>query len=164
MPPAAELRVPTVAVRVRLAVRGHGPAVATDAELFLADVPRRDHAQLLDDVAALFEGSPGFVPVRTGETVRLYGTHAIAWIAIARADRADRADDVELQLFERRHPVAIALVSGGELTGLLFDSSPADRPRVVDCLNRAGRFVRLWTPGEHYLVATDEILHVSERE
>ena len=45
---------------------------------------------------------------------------------------------------------------------MLLDSSPADRPRVVDHLNRPGAFLRLWTSEEHYLVNKTQILHVVE--
>jgi hypothetical protein len=45
----------------------------------------------------------------------------------------------------------------------LFDSSPADRPRVVDHLNRARRFLRLWTPDAQTLINTDQIVAVREQ-
>ena len=67
-------------------------------------------------------------------------------------------------LYDRRHHVVVELVGGGSLVGTLFDSSPSDRTRVIDHLNRAGRFLRLWTPDEHYLINKDQILHVSEQE
>lgn len=149
-----ELRVPTVTVKARLAVRGQG---AIPAELFVPDVPRSESVQLLDDVAALLEASASFLPVKTGGGVRLYGKHAVMWLAI------ERADDGELELFDRHHLVTIELVNGGSLAGLLFDSSPSDRPRVIDYLNRAGGFVRLWTSEELYLINKHEILHVRER-
>ena len=56
----------------------------------------------------------------------------------------------------------IALVTGAKLVGMLLDSSPADRTRVVDHLNRAGAFVRLWTSDEHVLVNKTQILHVTD--
>lgn len=149
-----ELRVPTVTVKARLAVRGQG---AIPAELFVPDVPRSESVQLLDDVAALLEASASFLPVKTAGGVRLYGKHAVMWLAI------ERADDGELELFDRHHLVTIELLNGGSLAGLLFDSSPSDRPRVIDYLNRAGEFVRLWTSEELYLINKHEILHVRER-
>ena len=158
MEPKLELRVPTVAVPIRLAVRGQGGLAASDGELFVADLPRTGRAQLLDDVAAALDDSASFVPVRTAGSVRLYGKDALAWLAVP------RGEDGELELYDRTHEVVIELVSGGSLAGLLFDSSPSDRPRVFDYLNRARRFVRLWTSDEQYLINKSEILHVRDRE
>ncbi|HEY1554983.1 MAG TPA: hypothetical protein VGF94_09145 [Kofleriaceae bacterium] len=160
-----ELVVPTVAVPVRLAVRAREPIAA---ELFVADVPRTGRAQLLDDLAALLESDAHFLPVRVDARVRLYAKDAIAWIAIRRRDdpRGDFDDEPSevIVLYDRQHRVAIELQSGGSLVGVLFDSAPSDRPRAFDHLNRAGRFVRLWTAHEHVLVQRDEIVHVSEQE
>src|SRR5579863_7364101 len=164
-----ELVVPTVAVAVRLAARAGEPIAA---ELFVPDVPRIGRAQLLDDLAAQLESDARYLPVRVDGRVRLYAKHAIAWIAVRRHDEPRRPphedfDDEPSEvivLYDRQHRVAIELRSGDSLVGVLFDSSPSDRPRVFDHLNRAGRFVRLWTAHEHFLVQADEILHVSEQE
>jgi len=59
--------------------------------------------------------------------------------------------------------VEIALVSGQRFSGSLFDSSPYDRPRVIDHLNRARRFVRLWTENDQTLISTEQIVAVTER-
>jgi len=53
-------------------------------------------------------------------------------------------------------------VHGTKLIGTMLDSSPADRPRVIDHLNRSGRFVRLWTTEEHYLINTTQVVAVTE--
>ena len=58
----------------------------------------------------------------------------------------------------------VELTTGGKLEGMLFDSAPADRPRVIDHLNGPGSFVRLWTSDEHYLINKAHILHVTEPE
>ena len=149
----AELRLPTVAVPVTLVVVGHA---AVTVELFIADVPRPSRSELLDDVAALLEQNTGFLPIRGEDGVRLLAKQSIAWIAIKRGD--------ELELFERLHHVRVVLATGEALAGTLFDSAPADRPRVIDHLNRAGRFVRLWTAEEQYLIGTHHILEVREQE
>lgn len=163
---SAELRLPTVVVPVRLSLIGQEPRAA---ELFVADVARRGRAQLLDDVAELLDGSAGFVPARLGDAVRLLGTHAIAWLAVSRRD-PDAAPTAELPeelsdaaaLYDRQHRVAIELAHGPALAGLLLESAPADRPRVVDHLNRPGRFLRLWTSDEHVLVNKQQIVSVAE--
>lgn len=163
---SAELRLPTVIVSVRLCPIGQAPR---DAELFVADVARRGRSHLLDDLGELLDGSAGFVPVRMDGQVRLLSKYAIAWIAVARRGPDDRPPTdfpEELSdataLYDRQYRVSIELAHGPGLTGLLLDSSPADRPRVIDHLNRPGMFVRLWTPDEHVLVNKQEIVAVIE--
>jgi len=161
----SKLRVPTIAVPVQLALVGRA---AAPAEVFVADVPRLGRSQLLDDLAALLDEAAGFVPVRGANGVALLAKHAIAWIAIARRDQPfveDQFEDIPsevMTLYDRLHHVEIGLAGGGAITGEFLDSSPADRPRVVDLLNRARRFVRLWTSDLHYLVNVLQIVDVRE--
>lgn len=162
---SAELRLPTIVVPVRLSLIGQEPR---GAELFVADVARRGRSHLLDDLAALLDGDAGFVPARVDGGVRLLSKHAIAWIAVRRGGGALPLDDFPEELsdasalYDRQYRVSIELAHGPGLTGLLLDSSPADRPRVVDHLNRRGEFVRLWTSDEHMLVNKREIVSVAE--
>jgi hypothetical protein len=163
-----ELRLPTVAVPVKLALIGRE---AVTAELFVADVARPGRSQLHDDIAAMLDEAASFFPVRSGDRVRLHAKSSIAWVCAVRHDDDDsgEAEFVDIPsevitLYDRQHHVVVELASGGSLTGTLFDSSPSDRPRVIDHLNHAGRFLRLWTPDEHYLINKDQILHVSEQE
>jgi hypothetical protein len=164
---SAELRVPTLAVAVRLAIVGREPEAV---ELFVADVARRGRSHLLDDLAAVADGPEGFLPVRSVGAVRLLAKHAIAWIGIRRRTGDERPptefpeelSDV-LTLSDRQHRVAIELIGGAVIEGLLLDSSPAHRPRVMDHLNRSGRFLRVWTPDEHILVAKPQIVAVAEQ-
>jgi hypothetical protein len=164
---SSELRLPTRAIAMRLALIGGLP---TAAELFISDVPRRGTSQLFDDLAAQLDQPSGFIPVRWSSRVRLLGKHAIAWLAVRRRapDAADPSTDFssesseELTLYDREYVVEIELVHGTKLIGTLLDNSPADRMRVIDHLNRAGAFVRLWTADEHYLVNTRQIVAVTE--
>lgn len=162
---ASELRLPTKTVAVRLAVLGAAPAAA---EMFVADVPGRGHGQLLDDLAAQLGAAAGFVPVRWADQVRLLGKHTISWVAVHRIDPdeapavdADAAAE-ELTLYDRQHLVEVELMHTGKLVGTLLDSFPADRPRVIDHLNRAGPFLRLWTSTEHYLINASQVITVTE--
>jgi hypothetical protein len=164
---SADLRIPTVAVAVRIVMAGK-PELA--AELFVGAESRRDRGHLVDDVAALLDAAEQFVPMRTHGVVRLLSKHAIAWVAIQRrspdakpsTEFPDEPSEV-LTLYDRQHRVELALAEG-KLTGLLLDSSPADRPRTIDYLNQAPRFVRLWTPDDHLLVNKARILDVIELE
>jgi len=160
---STELKLPTVAVPVRLALVGREPM---DADVFMADVSRSGRSQLLDDVAALLDDAAAFLPVRDDSGVRLLAKHAIAWLAVNRHDDEaltfDDSPSEVITLYDRQHRVEIALVTGAKLVGMLLDSSPADRTRVVDHLNRAGAFVRLWTSDEHVLVNKTQILHVTD--
>jgi hypothetical protein len=176
-----ELRQPTIAVPIRLAVVG---AEAAPAELFVPDVPRPGRSQLLDDLAAMLDDEPAFLPVRRTAGLHLLGKHAIAWIAVTRrettrpipiwaraSERAGGSINAEMwpdepsevtTLYDRMHHVELAMIGGGRLIGRLLDSLPADRPRTIDHLNRAGRFVRLWTQDEHFLVNKTQIAWVAE--
>jgi hypothetical protein len=162
---SSELRLPTMVVAVRLALVGGMPSAA---ELFVADVPRRGRSQLLDDLAVQLDAPNDFIPVRWSNRVRLLGKHAIAWLAVRRRGLDDPSTDFssepseELTLYDHEHIVEIELVHGTKLLGTLLDSSPADRTRVIDHLNRAGAFVRLWSADEHYLVNTRQIVAVTE--
>jgi hypothetical protein len=166
MASSAELRLPTLAVPVRLALAGREPG---GAELFVADVARRGRSHLFDDISALLDAGTGFVPMRVGGRVRLLAKHAIAWIAV-RLHGAGEAPPAELPeeladaftLYDRQHRVEIELAGGPGVTGLLLDSAPANRPRVVDHLNRPGAFLRVWTPDEHVLVNKHQIVSVTE--
>ncbi|MEO8707226.1 MAG: hypothetical protein ABI867_44780 [Kofleriaceae bacterium] len=160
-----DLRIPTVAVAVRIAQSGK-PEL--EAELFIAAESRHDRAQLLEDLATMLDTADTFVPVRANGVVRLVGKHALAWVAVHRrgaeatlsTDFPDEPSEV-ITLYDRQHRVELVLADGS-ITGLLLDSLPADHPRVLDYLNHAPRFVRLWTPEAHVFVNKQRILEVIE--
>lgn len=149
-----ELRLPTIAVPVRLALVGHDE---DGAELFVADGPRHDPSQLIDDVVHVLEEPSGFLPVRIGGAVRLLGKHAISWISI----RSEEPSEV-FTLYDRQHRVEIELFVGKRLTGSILSSMPAARPRVIDHLNTAVHFVRLWTPEGQFVINKTQIVGVTE--
>lgn len=140
-----------------------------EAELFVADVTRHGRGELIEDLAEALDDTTAFVPVRVGGAVRLYAKHAVAWIAIARRDpeRVPSTDFPEepsevITLYDRQHRVEVELVHGVRFHGTLLDNSPTDRPRVIDHLNRSGRFVRLWTQDDHMLINHHQIIAVVE--
>ena len=150
---------------VRLALVGAQPIAA---EMFVADIRRRGRTHLFDDIATQLGAEAVFMPVRWAGEVRLLSKHAIAWIAVRRNDPdRDPSTDFsnepsELTLYDREHRVDVELAGGAVLHGAMLDSSPADRPRVMDHLNRAGRFIRLWTSDEHFLIHTTQVVAVTE--
>lgn len=158
-----ELRLPTIAVPVRLALVGQAGVAA---ELFVADIVRRDRVHLFDDLSGLLDArGAAFVPVRIAGEVRMIAKRAMAWIAIERVDPAEVTLE-ELELHDREHRVEIELVAGNQpaqLHGSLLDSSPADHPRVIDHLNRSGAFLRLWTQDDHVWINRDHVVAVYER-
>lgn len=162
----AELRLPTIAVPVKLAVVGGAPIAA---ELFVPDTVRMGRTQLLEDLAATLDDEAAFVAVRyDGADVRLLAKRAIAWVEAMRApdDAGDFVDEPPsdvVTLYDREHRVEVTLLGRSTFEGSLFDSSPANRPRVIDHLNRARRFLRLWTPQTQTLINTEQIVSVSEQ-
>jgi hypothetical protein len=163
---SAELRLPTKVVAVRLALVGGMP---TPAEMFIPDVARRGRGHLLDDLSAQLCSETSFIPVRWKNRVRLLGKPAIAFVAVRRDDPeavpstgSSAEPSEELTLYDREHRVELELVHGTKLIGTLLDSAPIDRTRVIDHLNRAGRFLRLWTTNEHFLINTMQIVAVTE--
>ena len=160
----SELKLPTMVVAVRLAIVGTSPSAV---EMFMPDVPRRGRGELLDDLATQLDGEARFVPVRTTSRVRLVAKHAIAWIAIGRRDPDEApAEPVEipeeLTLFDHQHFVEVELAQGTKLIGTLLDSAPANHARVGDHLNHSGRWLRLWTTDQHYLINVQQVVAVTE--
>jgi hypothetical protein len=159
----ADLRLPTIGVPVRLALVG-GSIV--DAELFLPDTIRGGRGQQLEALAEMLDEDFAFVPVREPTGVRLLAKRSITWACVSR--RADDEQGAEspsdvVTLYDRQHRVEVELASGHRFAGSLFDSSPHDRPRVIDHLNRARRFVRLWTESDLTMISTDQIVAVNDR-
>jgi hypothetical protein len=140
-------------VRVKLAMVGQD---AAEVDLFVADVPRADHADLVEAVAASLDDDAHFVPARVAARVQLLAKRNMSWVSVA------LADDNAVVLHERQHRVTIELLVGGTLAGTILHDDPDDRPRVIDHLNAPTRFVRLWTANEHYLINKAQILQVTE--
>ena len=82
-----ELRLPTVAVPVKLALVGRDAAAA---ELFVADAVRPGRSQLHNDIAAMLDEPVSFLPVRGGSSVRLYAKASIAWVCMVRHEEDGR--------------------------------------------------------------------------
>jgi len=68
----------------------------------------------------------------------------------------------ELTLFDHQHFVEVELAHGTKLIGTLLDSAPANHARVGDHLNHSGRWLRLWTTDQHYLINVQQVVAVTE--
>jgi len=169
-----ELRVPTVPVRVELALVGRA---AEAVEVFLADVPRTGRSHLARDVVALLEDHAPFFPARAGDQVALCARAAVAWVALATVSTAgggeggdavpEEVQGVEpsevLDLYDHRHDLRVELTGGAAVEGHVFDSSPIEQQRLADHLNRAGRFLWVWRETTLYLINTHHVVRVVER-
>ncbi len=153
---ADELRIPTLAVSVHLAV-GPRDTKYEQGELFVVEDNKR--AEPVEAVAALLESAVLFVPFRTVELVRLIAKTAIVYVAIPGESQAAGED---LVLYDRQHRVEVVLIQGARFEGLLLDSSPAAHPRAIDHLNSQAQFIRLWTATECVLIAKAQIATVTE--
>ena len=148
---------------IRVAVVGKKELV--NAEVFIVDTPRSGRTAVIDDVVALFEADGTFIPMKCETGVRIYGKDSLACVAVRR--RPEMIPDQEeasevFTLYDHQHRVEVELIGGMRLEGMLMDSSPSNRSRAVDHLNRVGRFVRLWAADEHYLINKGQIVQVGE--
>ena|SRR5215468_164022 len=154
MPPVSrDLRVPKHTVTVELALDGRAPRTV---EIYLAE--QRAHDFQAEDVADLFGEPTPFLPARdvAEAEVVVIRKEAVAWVALPIPAGTD-------ELFEERHDVRVELRGGGGLDGELLYSPPEGQGRVVDHLNGAGRFLRLWTADRLVLVNTQYIIRVIEK-
>jgi hypothetical protein len=176
----SELRVPIRPVPVELAMVGQRPEAA---ELFLAGRFPDSRSRLAAEVAALLEDDGVFLPVSAGGSFSLCNKGAIAWVALIATSApaimppsgASHGDGVPepvesaepsevVTLYDHRHDVRIELEGGTFVDGHVLYSSPEGGQRVVDHLNRAGRFLWLWQGTTLYLISKQHVVRVRERD
>jgi len=166
-PPSDDLKIPKLPVTVELAVVGEG---VRQAEVFVAEhragSPRRQ--RVLD----LLESEPQFLPaVAANGEQRIFNKAMLLWVGIPLLEGVlpveedgdgDLASDDGGTLYDVRRPVTVELQGGGELSGDLLYSPPPEQARVVDYLNRGGRFLRLWASDRVVLVNKERIVSVRD--
>jgi hypothetical protein len=175
----SELRVPTRAVLVELALVGQPPAAA---ELFLGGTPPTSRSQLAAEVAAILEDGTGFLPVATSGVVSLCNKATVVWVALRGGSAAsgtvgggggsegvpepvESAEPSEVvTLYDHRHEVRVELAGGGAIDGHVLYTSPEGRNRVVDFLNRSARYLWLWEGTTLYLINKQHVVRVLERD
>jgi len=164
----ATLKVPTVPVPVELALAGD---MRLRVQLFVPDRARTGRTQLALDLAAALDADPPFLPAREpGGHVVLYAKAAIAWVSIGLADPAPAADaeaagdepSEVTTLYEQQHDVEVVIDRGTTLIGHVLYTAPPDRQRVVDHLNQPGRFLRLWTSDQLFVIGKRHVVRVRE--
>jgi hypothetical protein len=180
----SELRVPIRPVAVELAMVGQRPEAA---ELFLAGRAPDSRTRLAADVAALLEDDNVFLPVAVAGAFSLCNKAAIAWVALiassaispgpaspagdggvhgdAVPEPVDNAEPSEVvTLYDHRHDVRVDLAGGTFVDGHVLYSSPEGGQRVIDHLNRTGRFLWLWQGTTLYLISKQHVVRVRERD
>jgi hypothetical protein len=161
--PTEELRLPTRAVAVELLREGRDPE---RAELFVPEKIGASRSAIAAEVATLLENPSPFLPVREPDMegrVALVGKHAILWVAVPLlADDDDDEPSGVHALYDHRHDVRVELDRIAPITGHVLYSSPADRPRLIDHLNLAVHFLRVWTTEALYLVNKHHAVRVLE--
>jgi len=151
--------VPKRAVTVELALRGRAPE---RARVF---VPAREDGEVARHaVIDLLEKELGFLPTQaeSDRTPQIFNKDALVWVAVASHKVAAAGAEDDDALFEYRHEVRVELVGGDMLVGELLYTLPPEHARVVDYLNSAGRFLRLWTPERVYLINKSFVERVFE--
>jgi|SRR5579883_2836771 len=161
-----DLRIPKHAVVVELRLEGRE---ARKVELYLAE--HRDRSWRRQDVLDLLEHPPEFLPARdVADQARvLFNKATVVWIGVPRAAQAadeapgGAAPDPE-PLYEQKRAVRLELLGGVALDGKLLYSAPPERARVSDHLNGPGRFLRLHTDEQLYLVNKAFVVRALDRE
>ena len=139
------------------------PKDVVAAEVWIADGPSRRLELFVVaglGLAEMLEHEAPFIPVREAGGASggaIVNKSAIVWIAVAAAD----GDDGEL--FNERRLLRVELAGGGSVEGELLYSPAEGRSRVVDQLNEAGRFVRLWSAERVWYVNKLMIARVVEK-
>jgi hypothetical protein len=143
------LRIRKEPFAVVLALAGEAPR---QAEIFLAE--HRAHEFRPQHVLDLLEQGQAFLPARdiaTGKQETL-NKDALLWIGVPLAPFGAETAAEEDELFEFRRPARVELIAAEAIEGELLYSAPVESTRLVDHLNEAGRFLRLWAKERLYLI------------
>ncbi len=132
-------KVPRREVHVRMLL---DDGRALDGDLYTApEIGRGRPESVLEH---LNDTSEDFLPLSCGPDRFLLNKAGIVYVQLA-ADPAE-ADDVDLET-GKMVPVRLSLAGGMALVGRFHIVMPAERSRVLDYLNSAGRFLPLWGDG-----------------
>lgn len=160
---SGDLRLPKFPVAVELSLAGRGPlAVEVFVAEHLATNYRRQH------VIDLLENDTAFLPARQveGDRFLVFNKAAVVWVGIPLASGQlpveESAEATETELYDTQREVEVELSTGASLRGNVLYSLPPESARVADYLNQPGRFMRLWTGDQVYLINKAYVLSVAE--
>ena len=153
------LRIRKQAVAVELALSGGEPR---PVEIFLAE--HRANEFRPQHVLDLLEQEQAFLPARDTSTGKweTFNKDALLWIGVPLAPFGAETAAGGDELFEFRRPVRVDLIAAEAIEGELLYSAPVESTRLVDHLNEAGRFLRLWAKERLYLINKAFVLRVVE--
>lgn len=154
------LRIAKKAVAVDLTLAGGQPR---RVEIFLAE--HRANEFRRQDVLDLLEKEHAFLPVQDAGTSagEIINKDALLWIGVPPTPFGSEADAPE-ELFEFRRSVRVELLGTAALEGDLLYSAREESTRIVDHLNEAGRFLRLWTNDRLYLINKTFVLRIVQTD
>lgn len=155
------LRIRKKPFAVVLAFAGAAPR---QAEIFLAEHKADEFRP--QHVLDLLEEAQAFLPARDSATGKreTFNKDALLWIAVPLVPFGGETAAGEDELFEFRRTARVDLIAGEPIEGELLYSAPVEGTRVVDHLNAAGRFLRLWEKERLYLINKAFVRSVVERD
>jgi hypothetical protein len=153
------LRIRKEPFAVELVLAGAAPR---QVEIFLAE--HRAHEFRPQHVLDLLEQDQAFLPARDTSTGKreTFNKDALLWIGVPLGSFGGETAAGEDELFEFRRPVRVDLIAAEPIEGELLYSARVESTRLVDHLNVAGRFLRLWARERLYLVNKAFVLRVVE--
>jgi hypothetical protein len=151
---ASDLRVPKRRLTVELLLRGREPC---RLGVFLAE--HQDHSWHRQEVLDLLDEEAPFFPAHDEDADAwvLVGRAAVVWVAVDH--NQDEPEDEE-PLFDYRREVRLDLPGGRTLEGQLLYAAPPEQARLIDYMNAASRFFRIFTADRVYLVARSAVLRL----
>jgi hypothetical protein len=149
-------RIPRREVPVRILV---DDGRTLDGTLFTAETGVSGHPE--DVLEHLNDTDKGFVPLLCGADSFLLNKAGIIWAQVS----GEAAKEIAADAGSGRHvPVRLSLAGGLSVMGKFVIVMPAERSRVLDYLNAAGRFLPLYGEGTVTLVQRRFVVTVRSAE
>ncbi len=160
---SSDLKLPKIPVVVGLLLEG---ADKLEVEIFVA----QHHARYYErqSVIDLLEDEASFLPARHIDQNQwlLFNKSTVVWIEVPLRNGnlpvEEMPDTLEHELYDIRKRVAVEMAARQIIEGHVLYSAPPTHARLVDYLNQAGRFFRVWTEDTVYLVNKNRVLHVKD--
>ena len=125
--------------------------------MFLAE--HQDHSWHRQEVLDLLEQGEAFFPAHDeADALMLVARAAVVWVAVDKDVETEQEE-----LFDYRREVCLDLDGGRSLEGQLLYAAAPDHARLIDYMNAAPRFFRIFTADRVYLVARAAVLRLWDR-